>query len=163
MTGGKAERAWRMRVPDRGFSFVDRVQGESKQHLQRDVGDFFCCARMGSTRTNLPWWSMMRLKNSPSKPGRRPLIRIREAAYWSLPWDFLDTSFPPSCAARLLPMCGLWRFRLGRFLGFLRYVESFREARRYPCRTRQPDAGQILEFFYPSGCSVSSEKACFDH
>lgn len=33
-------RAWRLQVPDCEFSFVDRVQGESRQHLEREVGDF---------------------------------------------------------------------------------------------------------------------------
>jgi len=37
---GKAARAWRLRVPDREFSFVDRVQGNSRQNLEREVGDF---------------------------------------------------------------------------------------------------------------------------
>ena len=37
---GKAARAWRMRVPDRAFSFIDRIQGEATQNLERDVGDF---------------------------------------------------------------------------------------------------------------------------
>lgn len=37
---GKAARAWRMRVPDREFRFVDGVQGETQQNLARDVGDF---------------------------------------------------------------------------------------------------------------------------
>ncbi|MFZ4538998.1 tRNA glutamyl-Q(34) synthetase GluQRS [Propionivibrio sp.] len=37
---GKAARAWRLRVPDREFSFVDRIQGESRQNLEREVGDF---------------------------------------------------------------------------------------------------------------------------
>ncbi len=37
---GKAARAWRLRVPDREFSFVDRVQGPSRQNLEREVGDF---------------------------------------------------------------------------------------------------------------------------
>jgi len=37
---GKAARAWRLRVPDREFHFVDRVQGESRQNLEREVGDF---------------------------------------------------------------------------------------------------------------------------
>ena len=37
---GKAARAWRLRVPDREFRFVDRVQGESRQNLEREVGDF---------------------------------------------------------------------------------------------------------------------------
>lgn len=40
LTEGKAARAWRLRVPDRSFSFVDRVQGESQQNLEREVGDF---------------------------------------------------------------------------------------------------------------------------
>ena len=37
---GKTARAWRMRVPDQEFSFVDRIQGEARQNLERDVGDF---------------------------------------------------------------------------------------------------------------------------
>ena len=37
---GKAARAWRLRVPDREFAFVDRIQGESRQNLEREVGDF---------------------------------------------------------------------------------------------------------------------------
>lgn len=37
---GRAARAWRLRVPDREFCFVDRVQGEHRQNLERDVGDF---------------------------------------------------------------------------------------------------------------------------
>ena len=37
---GKAARAWRLRVPDREFHFVDRVQGEARQNLEREVGDF---------------------------------------------------------------------------------------------------------------------------
>lgn len=37
---GRAARAWRLRVLDREFSFVDRVQGEYWQNLERDVGDF---------------------------------------------------------------------------------------------------------------------------
>ena len=40
MAEGKAARAWRLRVPDREFHFVDRIQGESQQNLERDVGDF---------------------------------------------------------------------------------------------------------------------------
>lgn len=40
LADGKAARAWRLRVPDRTFSFVDRVQGESQQNLEREVGDF---------------------------------------------------------------------------------------------------------------------------
>jgi len=36
----KAARAWRLRVPDREFSFFDRIQGESRQNLAREVGDF---------------------------------------------------------------------------------------------------------------------------
>lgn len=36
---GQAARAWRLRVPDREFSFVDRIQGASKQNLEREVGD----------------------------------------------------------------------------------------------------------------------------
>ncbi|GHU36914.1 glutamyl-Q tRNA(Asp) synthetase [Betaproteobacteria bacterium] len=37
---GAAARAWRLRVPDREFVFQDRIQGESRQNLERDVGDF---------------------------------------------------------------------------------------------------------------------------
>ncbi|MDR1709236.1 MAG: tRNA glutamyl-Q(34) synthetase GluQRS [Candidatus Accumulibacter sp.] len=37
---GAAARAWRLRVPDREFVFRDRVQGEARQNLERDVGDF---------------------------------------------------------------------------------------------------------------------------
>jgi len=37
---GRAARAWRLRVPDREFCFVDRVQGEKRQNLEREVGDF---------------------------------------------------------------------------------------------------------------------------
>lgn len=35
-----AARAWRLRVPDRELSPVDRVQGEHQQNLEREVGDF---------------------------------------------------------------------------------------------------------------------------
>jgi glutamyl-Q tRNA(Asp) synthetase len=38
--GGAAARAWRLRVPDREFAVRDRVQGEARQNLERDVGDF---------------------------------------------------------------------------------------------------------------------------
>ena len=37
---GAAARAWRLRVPDREFVFRDRIQGESHQNLEREVGDF---------------------------------------------------------------------------------------------------------------------------
>ncbi|MDR0379748.1 MAG: tRNA glutamyl-Q(34) synthetase GluQRS [Candidatus Accumulibacter sp.] len=37
---GVAARAWRLRVPDREFVFRDRVQGEARQNLEREVGDF---------------------------------------------------------------------------------------------------------------------------
>lgn len=40
LADGKAARAWRLRVPDHEFSFIDRIQGESRQNLERDVGDF---------------------------------------------------------------------------------------------------------------------------
>ena len=40
LADGKAARSWRVRVPDREFCFVDRVQGEARQNLQREVGDF---------------------------------------------------------------------------------------------------------------------------
>lgn len=37
---GRAARAWRLLVPDREFHFVDRVQGDARQNLEREVGDF---------------------------------------------------------------------------------------------------------------------------
>ncbi|MDR0577559.1 MAG: tRNA glutamyl-Q(34) synthetase GluQRS [Candidatus Accumulibacter sp.] len=37
---GLAARAWRLRVPDREFVFHDRIQGETRQNLEREVGDF---------------------------------------------------------------------------------------------------------------------------
>ena len=37
---GKPIRAYRTRVPDEHFYFVDRAAGEYTQHLSRDVGDF---------------------------------------------------------------------------------------------------------------------------
>ncbi|MDR0439845.1 MAG: tRNA glutamyl-Q(34) synthetase GluQRS [Candidatus Accumulibacter sp.] len=40
LRGGVAARAWRLRVPDREFVFRDRVQGEMRQNLEREVGDF---------------------------------------------------------------------------------------------------------------------------
>ena len=40
LADGKAARAWRLRVPDRELCFTDRVQGEARQNLARDVGDF---------------------------------------------------------------------------------------------------------------------------
>ena len=40
LADGKAARSWRLRVPDRELCFVDRVQGEVRQNLQREVGDF---------------------------------------------------------------------------------------------------------------------------
>ncbi|MEO8411165.1 MAG: tRNA glutamyl-Q(34) synthetase GluQRS [Propionivibrio sp.] len=40
LAAGKAARAWRLRVPDREMSFVDRIQGAMRQNLERDVGDF---------------------------------------------------------------------------------------------------------------------------
>ena len=39
LPAGKAARAWRLRVPDQELCFVDRVQGEVRQNLQREVGD----------------------------------------------------------------------------------------------------------------------------
>ena len=39
LSADKAARAWRLRVPDREFAFIDRVQGEAKQNLEREVGD----------------------------------------------------------------------------------------------------------------------------
>ncbi|MBL0166491.1 MAG: tRNA glutamyl-Q(34) synthetase GluQRS [Propionivibrio sp.] len=40
LADGKAARSWRLRVPDRESTFVDRVQGQARQNLQREVGDF---------------------------------------------------------------------------------------------------------------------------
>ena len=40
LAGERAARAWRLRVTDREFAFVDRVQGASRQNLEREVGDF---------------------------------------------------------------------------------------------------------------------------
>lgn len=40
LASGKAARAWRLRVADRESAFVDRLQGEARQNLERDVGDF---------------------------------------------------------------------------------------------------------------------------
>lgn len=37
---GRTARAWRLRVPDAAVGFVDRVQGEVVQNLEREVGDF---------------------------------------------------------------------------------------------------------------------------
>ncbi|MDR1367152.1 MAG: tRNA glutamyl-Q(34) synthetase GluQRS [Candidatus Accumulibacter sp.] len=37
---GAVARSWRMKAPDREFSFVDRVQGEIRQNLAHEVGDF---------------------------------------------------------------------------------------------------------------------------
>ncbi len=36
---GQAARAWRLRVPDRELAFTDRVQGASRQNVEREVGD----------------------------------------------------------------------------------------------------------------------------
>lgn len=40
LAAGRAARAWRMSVPDRSVSFIDRVQGVQAQNLAREVGDF---------------------------------------------------------------------------------------------------------------------------
>lgn len=37
---GRTARAWRLRVDDAPTAFVDRIQGDIVQHLERDVGDF---------------------------------------------------------------------------------------------------------------------------
>lgn len=37
---GRTARAWRLRVGAEATVFVDRIQGEIVQHLERDVGDF---------------------------------------------------------------------------------------------------------------------------
>ena len=39
LAAGKAARAWRLRLPDQELRFVDRLQGEVRQSLQREVGD----------------------------------------------------------------------------------------------------------------------------
>lgn len=40
LADGQAARAWRLRVPDAEYGFVDRVQGAARQNLAREVGDF---------------------------------------------------------------------------------------------------------------------------
>ncbi len=40
LKAGAAARAWRLRVPDREFVCHDRIQGETRQNLETDVGDF---------------------------------------------------------------------------------------------------------------------------
>ncbi|MDR2506652.1 MAG: tRNA glutamyl-Q(34) synthetase GluQRS [Candidatus Accumulibacter sp.] len=40
LPGGAVARSWRMRVSDRIFSFIDRVQGEIRQNLEYETGDF---------------------------------------------------------------------------------------------------------------------------
>ena len=40
LSADKAARAWRLRVPDREFVFSDRVQGDCRQNLEHEVGDF---------------------------------------------------------------------------------------------------------------------------
>ncbi|EXI91326.1 MAG: Glutamyl-Q tRNA(Asp) synthetase [Candidatus Accumulibacter regalis] len=40
LRGGRAARAWRLRVPDTTIAFGDRVQGRVEQNLDRAVGDF---------------------------------------------------------------------------------------------------------------------------
>jgi glutamyl-Q tRNA(Asp) synthetase len=40
LADGQAARAWRLRVADQEVRFVDRVQGEARQNLEREVGDF---------------------------------------------------------------------------------------------------------------------------
>jgi glutamyl-Q tRNA(Asp) synthetase len=42
-----ADAAIRLRVPDREYVFIDRVQGEFRQHLGREVGDFVIRRRDG--------------------------------------------------------------------------------------------------------------------
>ena len=37
---GRTARAWRLRVPDREFTFIDRIRGETRQNLAHEVGDF---------------------------------------------------------------------------------------------------------------------------
>ncbi|WP_047248736.1 tRNA glutamyl-Q(34) synthetase GluQRS [Chromobacterium subtsugae] len=38
--GGREGRAWRLRAPDRDVSVMDRLQGECRQNLAGDIGDF---------------------------------------------------------------------------------------------------------------------------
>ena len=40
LSADKAAQAWRLRVPDREFVFSDRVQGDCRQNLEHEVGDF---------------------------------------------------------------------------------------------------------------------------
>ena len=40
LPAGREVRAWRLRVGNERLAFVDRLQGEVAQHLERDVGDF---------------------------------------------------------------------------------------------------------------------------
>ena len=40
LAAGRTACAWRLRVPDREWRFSDRVQGEVRQNLARDTGDF---------------------------------------------------------------------------------------------------------------------------
>ena len=40
LAAGQTARAWRLRVNDLPLHFVDRLQGEIEQQLERDVGDF---------------------------------------------------------------------------------------------------------------------------
>jgi len=40
MAEGEAARVWRLRVPDREFSFIDRIQGPLTQNLEKELGDF---------------------------------------------------------------------------------------------------------------------------
>lgn len=44
---GPEDAAIRLRVPDQEYGFIDRVQGEYRQHLGRDVGDFVIRRRDG--------------------------------------------------------------------------------------------------------------------
>ncbi|AHL74439.1 glutamyl-Q tRNA(Asp) ligase [Stutzerimonas stutzeri] len=44
---GVENAAIRVRVPDRAYAFTDRVQGEFRQHLGREVGDFVIRRRDG--------------------------------------------------------------------------------------------------------------------
>ncbi|EXI79031.1 MAG: Glutamyl-Q tRNA(Asp) synthetase [Candidatus Accumulibacter appositus] len=40
LAGGRAARAWRLRVPDQVIAFDDRIQGDVQQNLEAAVGDF---------------------------------------------------------------------------------------------------------------------------
>ena len=48
--------ALRIRVPDREISFVDRLQGEVRENLARDCGDFILRRSDGGLPISWRWW-----------------------------------------------------------------------------------------------------------